>query len=813
MPPIIDQQLKHNDCGISAIKTVCNILNVDISREIIVDKIPLNADGASLKSIQQFFDNYGFTTQYKLLDVNTINTEETALKALFPCITPVKRKRGLHYIILNGLQDGKFLVYDPAKTQSYKLTVQEFKKQAYFSSSYLPYVEVAEQVSIVVGQELAKRAIKLPHRLSPKEMMDAFNKITYFSYIEEQYGFKTEEAANAFLKDLIFNQDLASVPSHFRGLQHKKNKVQLRAPIWLSIQKNASTRGEVLDDQENIYVRLIKSIHGVQDIWGIFVLTTVIAAFITYIAVFINQILIDHVLPAYDLNTLIVFAVGVGIFSLCDLVFYVYKKFITIHLGNVLDRYFLYQFDTKLNTYSIRFLQSFRRGDITERLSDAMALKAFFLRYFSRIFINAIIALFSISILMFISWKLSIIVFMVMIAFAALFYFLTPLIQELEQKRFAQKAQFFSKFIEKIDGIQVIKSLRLEHYSSSEIRSNIDGLISIQTKAKYLDLLNSVISTLVVTSATLAIIVLTAREMILFNTITLGMIITYIALSGKIFSAFKTLLETNLSLQEHKVILNRFFNFTETAVYKGTDNTIKQPEQRTATMGKVNKIEQFDFSELVMEKVAFAYIDDNYVLKDVSLHLNKGDKIWIQGANGSGKSTLCKILSLLYAPNKGEILINGVDMELYATASIKRKVALISSDDLIFNNTLLFNVTFEQAVDLQRLVKYAKAINFYEFISKQPDKLNYMLHENGRNLSTGQRKKVLLLRALMLDVDIILLDEIFNGMDQASKAKAEQLLNTLTDKTFIIISHMPVKEVELTAKYQLKNGVLLTQTA
>jgi subfamily B ATP-binding cassette protein HlyB/CyaB len=300
--------------------------------------------------------------------------------------------------------------------------------------------------------------------------------------------------------------------------------------------------------------------------------------------------------------------------------------------------------------------------------------------------------------------------------------------------------------------------------------------------------------------STLAIIVLASREMILHNSITLGMIITFIALSRKIFRAFRSLLDYNLSLQEHQVILNRYFDFKEQEIDKHE-------------LAVKNQIRHFDFEKLTLKEIYFAYTDEKYVLSDLNLEIKAGDKIWIKGRNGSGKSTLCNILSFLYLPSKGAIRMNDIDTSMYDERKLKSKVAFVSGDDLIFNESILFNIAFGQQVDIRKVIRYAKALDFYDFIDGQAEKFNYVLHEKGKNLSTGQRRKLLLLRALMANADLIMLDEIFNGIDKESKFKAEMLLNSITDKTFIIISHMPVEKILFNKTYTLKNGHLLEQTA
>jgi len=183
----------------------------------------------------------------------------------------------------------------------------------------------------------------------------------------------------------------------------------------------------------------------------------------------------------------------------------------------------------------------------------------------------------------------------------------------------------------------------------------------------------------------------------------------------------------------------------------------------------------------------------------------------INGKNGSGKSTLCKILGMLYKPSGGEVLINDIDHSLYERDVLRKKIVFISGEDLLFNETFLFNISFGRKIDLQKLIEYTKVLDLYDFIQKKPEKFEFIIYENGRNLSTGQRKKVLLLRALMSDAKLIILDEIFNGLDKESKNQAESLINYISDKTFVIVSHMPAERILLTKQFAIKNGQLSIQ--
>jgi len=800
MTKLIDQQIGRNDAGVSAIKTICNLHQVNISRNTIENGIQPSSEGTSMPEMQKFLTEQGFDTNFNILDVRSLDKHCEQLENYFPAIAPIKIDNNLEYVIIDCVERDKFKILDPRSATEYRLTATEFRKRAHFQKQYLDYADEADLIWLKLKNKLRERDIPILTRPDRYVLLQMSNKLEYFLHIENNYGFKSAEAGNAFLQDLLFHQDISNIPKQFQSRKDEDDRIEINAPILLTVKK---TDDIIVEDSDpspgSIYWQLFKSISGIRDLWYIFLATILLAAFISYIGVFIDQILIDHILPSYQLGTLQLFAIGVGIFYLVEMIFKIYAKFVSIHLAATLDRFFLNQFDDKLNRFSLRYLSRFKKGDLTERLRDSMKLKTFFIKYFSGIMVDVIIACVSLFFLVLINWKLSMLVGLVLILFLIQFRMFTPLIEKIEQRRYRRKADFMSKFLEKIEGIQVIKSLGLEDYSSGQVRSRIDGLIDIYIKSKYVGLANSIIASFIVSFATLALIVMTSRELILYQTISLGMIITFVAMSKKIFKAFSRLLNANLSLQEHRVILKRVFAFNET-----TETTVAP---------NANLIRRFDFHQLSLHDIEFAYQEEEPVLNKISLQINKGDRIWIKGKNGTGKSTFCKIMTGLYQPDSGSIRINNIDTTLYHPKALTKTIALISSKDMIFNDTLLFNITFGKKVDLKELIEYAKMVNLYDFINSKAEKFDYVIHENGSNLSTGQRRKILILRALILDAEVIILDEVFNGIDQSSKQRIEQLIDLIEDKTFIIISHTPVQRIRIDQKYILENGKFIHQDA
>jgi subfamily B ATP-binding cassette protein HlyB/CyaB len=261
-----------------------------------------------------------------------------------------------------------------------------------------------------------------------------------------------------------------------------------------------------------------------------------------------------------------------------------------------------------------------------------------------------------------------------------------------------------------------------------------------------------------------------------------------------VFGSVSGILDQNLDLQENKIILDRYFDFSKV-------------EENNAS-AKHSKIKSFELDRIEFRNVAFHYIPQKPVFTDLSIEICRGDKIRLEGSNGAGKSTFCKVLSLLYNPDSGDIFINNEKYQFYNPSSLRKKILLVSNEDILFNDTLGYNITFDYNSSTSEILELAKEIGFYEFIAEKAEGLDFIINEQGKNLSTGQRKKILLMRALLSDAELMVLDETLSGIDQESKEKIENYLNNERHRSFIIISHEPLNHLKFSKTYRMQNGSL-----
>ena len=801
MPVKSDQQLKYNDCGISVIKSICNYYHVPIDRDYIAANVPLDANGAWLHDIKAFLEQHNFKAEYNFLDLNSLKFNNEKVEAFLPCILPVKNTRGLHYVVIYGIEGKKFLVLDPAEANSTKWTIAAFMQHAYTNTAYYDKVSSKEVLQQLIKDELSIYNLQF-NDIAQQDETIAANKLTYFSYLKENYGFASKEAEVNFLKDLLYNLQLNSVPNEFKSLKTEDDKLTIKTPVVLTVKKinskalNQQFTPKKERENKNAYVQLFCEMKQYKKLWYIYIFAALFAAFITQMLVFSNQILIDNILPGYDTSLIVLFAAGLGLFKLFELTIRMYKSFISIQLSNIFDSHFLTSFVRKLNSYPIRYIHAFNRGDLTERMKDSLTVKTFFTRFFTSVLTDSIISVWSLIILFIINWQISLIILAIMIVFIIWFKVITPRIRDNEKQRFMQKSGLFSNVLENIDGLQVIKSFNLEYLFQQRIQPAIAGMMKVQKKVRYISLLNSSVIDFLIIIASILIVVFLSDSSVKDQSVSVGQIITFITLSGRIFSSLVSIMDENLDLQENEIILKRYLDFDAT----------KAIVESEASLIQEDKIKKFRLQSVQFKNVCFEYVPQKPVLRNFNLRIESGEKIRLEGSNGAGKSTFCKILSMLYTPTAGNIYINNEKAVFYNQAALRKKILLISNDDILFNDTLAFNIKFNKSTDVETILKLSKQIGFHDFISRNAEGFDYLITEGGRNLSTGQRKKILLLRALLSDAELIIIDEVLSGIDKESKEKIEAFINADEKRVFIIISHEQIDNIHFDKTISLQNG-------
>ncbi len=250
----------------------------------------------------------------------------------------------------------------------------------------------------------------------------------------------------------------------------------------------------------------------------------------------------------------------------------------------------------------------------------------------------------------------------------------------------------------------------------------------------------------------------------------------YIGLFYTIINPVKAITTVNYNIKKGNASAERIFDVLD------TKNTIlDSPDAKSIDTLKDN---------LSIKNVSFKYEED-YVLKDFSLRVEKGQTVALVGQSGSGKSTIANLVTRFYDVNQGEISIDGVNIKNIKKKSLRGLMGLVTQDSILFNDTVKNNIGLgkENATE-EEIIEAAKIANAHEFITALPDGYNTNIGDSGNKLSGGQKQRLSIARAVLKNPPIMILDEATSALDTESERLVQDALEKMMrNRTSIVIAH------------------------
>jgi subfamily B ATP-binding cassette protein MsbA len=193
--------------------------------------------------------------------------------------------------------------------------------------------------------------------------------------------------------------------------------------------------------------------------------------------------------------------------------------------------------------------------------------------------------------------------------------------------------------------------------------------------------------------------------------------------------------------------------------------------------------------KIEFENVSFKY-EEKPVLRNISLKINKNETVAIVGESGGGKTTLVNLILRFYDVTEGAIKLDGVDIRDITLDSLRRHVALVTQDVILFNDTIISNIIYGNEPDMDKVEDAVRSAYAEGFISKLPKKLDTTVGEKGIRFSGGQKQRIAIARALYKNAPILILDEATSALDTASETEVQKALdNLMKGRTTIVIAH------------------------
>ena len=191
------------------------------------------------------------------------------------------------------------------------------------------------------------------------------------------------------------------------------------------------------------------------------------------------------------------------------------------------------------------------------------------------------------------------------------------------------------------------------------------------------------------------------------------------------------------------------------------------------------------------KNVSFAYNDEDWVLKNISFKINKGESLALVGATGAGKSSIINLLGRYYEIDKGDIFIDDTNIKDLNLQELRKFMSIVLQDVFLFSDSIINNITlYNEDISEQEVIEAAKKVGAHDFIVKLPSGYNYDVKERGAMLSVGQRQLISFIRAYVHQPQVLILDEATSSIDSESEELIKHATNVLTkDRTSIIVAH------------------------
>ncbi len=533
-----------------------------------------------------------------------------------------------------------------------------------------------------------------------------------------------------------------------------------------------------IEEQKKInYRELLSFLHPYKKKFVLLIFLVFVSSLITLIFPFFTKELIDNGISKKNLNLIsLILLAQLSLFS-GSMIINVIRNWLTLYIGTYVSINLISDFITKLVKLPMKNFDNHMIGDLNQRIIDNERIERLitsesittFFSIFSFLVFFVVLAYFNITTLV--------------IYFTLTFIGILWSIYWINKKKildfyeFQLKSKNQESIFEIFSGIRDIKLFQLENFKLTKWQSVQNELLSLNIKILKIDQIQTFgyqfinqLKNIIVTYF-VAILVLKGK-------MTLGTLLSISYIIGEMNSPIAQLVSFIKKLQEAKLSFTRL---SEISTQLPEENNFNKQLNTKSNEG------------IVIKNLSFSYenIQSSVVLDNINFIIPNSKVTAIVGHSGSGKTTLMKILLRFYEPTKGKIYFNGNDILTISPNDLRKNIGTVLQDGFIFSETIERNVvTNSEEADLEKLNNTLKIACLFDFVNSLPQKHNTIIGSLGNNLSTGQKQRILIARAIYKNPDYLFLDEATSALDsKTEKIIHNNLLKFYKNKTVLIIAH------------------------
>ena len=449
-----------------------------------------------------------------------------------------------------------------------------------------------------------------------------------------------------------------------------------------------------------------------------------------------------------------------------------YNSYITGKLNLVLLKEVSESIFNVVQFAPLKSSQTIKVGDmITRIMGNTQIAINIPVRIIPSLFMSVVSIVVPFAIMLTLNYKLAIIVMSPVVLFALSSAIFGKRMEKIQKAFLTVNASIYSFLKENLSIIPLVKVFNLESWSQNRFNHQINDYYSISLNYTKISSLNSSLSSLIL-GVPIVLLITFGGYMVIGGTISLGTFTAFLSYTSIFFSPISQLSSIWTS---YKSSLPAFDRLKE--IYD------MEPENNIDDVIAIKK------GIITFENVWFSY-DNRTILKGFNATFIHGLN-YIVGDNGTGKSTILKLICSLYSADKGNIKIDGQDINEIKRNSLIKNVSMIFSDPYLFDGTIYENIRIGNLdATKEEIISVSKLVNVHDFIESTTDKYDTEVGENGLMLSSGEKQKIALARAILKNSPIILLDEVTKSIDKDSRDSINNvIMNLMTEKTVIIVTH------------------------
>lgn len=425
-----------------------------------------------------------------------------------------------------------------------------------------------------------------------------------------------------------------------------------------------------------------------------------------------------------------------------------------------------------IQTLPMSFYQQYNMGSLSSRVVGdaaliAESLNACLVNYFQTPFI----ILTTLTICFLTSWKLSILIFLGSPFLIFPIVFIARRVKKIARQIQKNQETFSSVLLDFLGGIQTVKVFAMENFSLQKYRERNEKMASLEVKSARYDLSSRPI----VHTIGMMFLAFTLLYGLYFLQMDVSEVLIYCGMLYLFYEPVKKFAEENSHIQRGITAAERLFEVLDIKPDIVDDDSAKH----FATLQ----------DSISFKNVSFRY-EDQWVLKDLSFTIKKGESVAIVGPTGAGKSTIAQLLPRLFDVQEGEILLDGKPLRTYTQKSIREAIAYVPQRPFLFIDTIANNVSYGRNYSHDEIETAAVRAHADEFIQRLPERYQTVIAEGGKSLSGGQQQRLAIARALVKNAPILILDEATSSLDTISenliKTAVKELHGSITQ---IVIAH------------------------